>query len=502
MAGKFFAGLDQGTTGTTALLADEDWGIVSQGYKEHTLIYPKPGWVEQDPLDIYNSALTSLHIACLKAGINPGQISCIGLCNQGESCLIWNKKTGIPVYNIIIWQDRRTSAYADELAEQAKDLILEKTGLVPDAYFSATKLKWLIDNVPGVTDMLKAGELLAGTLDSWLIWKLTGGRIHITDYTTASRTMLFNIHTGKWDDELLSLLDIPVNILPEVRDSSMVYGYTDPEVFFGASVPITGSVTDQQAALFGQTCFSPGSIKTTYGTGCFMLMNTGDNPVRSANGLLTTIAWRLENKITYALDGGIYVAGAAIHWLRDKLNLFSDCCETANMAESAESNGGVYFVPAFTGLAAPHWDQYARGMIIGLTGGTSKEQIVCAALESVAYQVKDCLDAMNRDTGIPIRAMNVDGGMVNNRFLMQFQADILNIPVNVPVITETTALGAAYLGAFGIGEFNSLSDIACRCALACSYEPKMSEDQRETLLSRWREAVKRSRGWAVDDRLF
>ncbi len=492
---KFFIGLDQGTTGTTSLLLDDEWNVVSQGYKEHTMIYPQPGWVEQDPWEMLSAALGSFSMALKNANINTRQIASIGLSNQGESCIIWNRKTGKPVYNIIVWQDKRTSAYADALAQQAGDMILEKTGLIVDAYFSATKLKWIIDNVPSVAEQMENHELLAGTLDSWLIWNLTGGRIHITDYSTASRTMLFNIHTGQWDDEILSLLGIPKNILPEICDSAMVYGHTDPNVFFGVSIPVSGSVTDQQAALFGQNCYAPGSTKTTYGTGCFMLMNTGDKLVKSANGLLTTVAWKLEDRMTFALDGGIYIAGAAIQWLRDKLNFFSNNSETETMSQAVESNGGVFFVPAFTGLAAPYWDQYARGMIIGLTGGTTKKHIVRATLESIAYQVKDCLDAMESDTGIPVTIMNVDGGMVNNRFLMQFQADILNIPINVPSITESTALGAAYLGAFGIGEFTCPDEIDGLQSLACCYEPNMSDDHRQTLLHLWHEAVKRSIGW-------
>ena len=495
MARKFYLGLDQGTTGTTALLLDENWKVAARGYKEHTQIFPNSGWVEHDPMEIWDAMLDSIDMALKEAGADSHEIACIGLDNQGETCMIWDKNTGKPVYNAIVWQDRRTARYADQLASQAGKMIREKTGLVVDAYFSATKIKWILENVPGVAERAKAGDLIAGTLDSWMIWKLTHGHVHVTDYSTASRTMMLNIHTGQWDDEILAAMDIPKNILPEICDSSTVYGYTDPLDFFGVKIPISGSAVDQQAALFGQTCFTSGSVKTTYGTGCFMLMNTGNKPVYSENGLLTTVAWGLNKKITFALDGGIYIAGAAVQWLRDKLKLIAKASETEAMAVEAGNNGGVFFVPAFAGLAAPHWDQYARGTIVGLTGGATKEQIVRATLESVAYQVKDNLDVMNLDSKIPIKIMRVDGGMVANNFLMQFQADILGIPVDVPVITETTALGAAYLAAYGIGEFKNVDELKSKWQLAKRFEPKMSADERESLIHHWHKAVERSKDW-------
>ena len=488
---KYYLGLDQGTTGTTALLLDENWNIAAKGYKEHTQYYPQSGWVEHDPMEIWTSILASIDMAVKEAGIDFHQIATIGLDNQGETVMLWDKNSGKPVYNAIVWQDRRTARYADKVAEQYGTMIREKTGLVIDAYFSATKIKWIIDNVEGVSDKIKNGDILAGTLDTWMIWKFTHGKVHVTDQSTASRTMLLNIHTGQWDDEILDVLGIPKSILPEICDSSMIYGYTDPLDFFGISIPIAGSVVDQQAALFGQACYTPGSVKTTYGTGCFMLMNTGDKPVYSENGLLTTVGWGLNKKMTFALDGGVYIAGAAVQWLRDKLMIVEKASQTEEMAVKAGNTGGMYFVPAFAGLAAPHWDQYARGTIVGITGSTTREQLVRATLESVAYQVNDNLQVMNKDSGIPIEVMRVDA----NRFLMQFQADIMGIPVDVPVITETTALGAAYLAALGIGDFSSLDDLTSKWKLAERFEPKMSADERETLLHNWHRAVERSKKW-------
>ena len=495
MARKFYLGLDQGTTGTTTLLLDENWHQVARGYKEHTQYYPNPGWVEHDPMEIWNAMLESIDMAMKEGGVLPSEIACMGLDNQGETCMVWDKNSGRPVYNAIVWQDRRTARDADAIAERAGDMIREKTGLVIDAYFSATKIKWILENVDGAMTKAKAGDLIAGTLDSWMIWKLTHGRVHVTDYSTASRTMLLNIHSGQWDDEILEIIGIPKCVLPEICDSTCIYGHTDPLDFFGVKIPISGSVVDQQAALFGQACYTPGSVKTTYGTGCFMLMNTGDKPVYSENGLLTTVAWGIDKKMTFALDGGIYIAGAAVQWLRDKLQVIEKSSDTEAMAIAAGDNGGAFFVPAFAGLAAPHWDQYARGTIVGLTGGVTKEQLVRATLESVAYQVKDNLDVMNLDAKIPIEIMRVDGGMVANNFLMQFQADILGIPVDIPVITETTALGAAYLAAFGIGEYKSLDELSDKWQLGKRFEPAMSKDQRESLLYNWHRAVERSKAW-------
>ncbi|MBE6069313.1 MAG: glycerol kinase GlpK [Clostridium lundense] len=494
--GKYYLGLDQGTTGTTALLFDENWDIAGKGYKEHTQYYPNPGWVEHDPMEIWNRILESIEMAANSANISVSDIKCMGLDNQGETVMLWDKYSGQPVYNAIVWQDRRTARAADELSKNYGDMIREKTGLVVDAYFSATKIKWIIDNVEGVADKIAEGKVIAGTLDTWMIWKLTHGKVHVTDYSTASRTMLLNIHTGEWDDEILKAIGIPKSILPEIHDSSELYGYTDPLDFFGAKIPISGSVVDQQAALFGQACFEPGTVKTTYGTGCFMLMNTGDKPVYSKNGLLTTVGWGINGKnITFALDGGIYIAGAAVQWLRDGIKIIGKASETEEMAKSVENTGGVYFVPAFAGLAAPHWDQYARGTIVGITGGTTREHIARATLESIAYQVKDNLDVMVKDSGIPIEVMRVDGGAVANDFLMQFQADILGIPVDVPVITETTALGAAYLAAYGIGEFHDLKELSSNWKLYKRYEPNMSSEKREELLHHWHKAVERAKSW-------
>ncbi len=495
---KYYLGIDQGTTGTTALLLDGNWDIAARTYKEHKQYYPKPGWVEHDPVEIWDRILETTKMAATEAGINVEDITCIGLDNQGETVMVWDKITGIPVYNAIVWQDRRTARTADEVSVKHGDMIREKTGLVVDAYFSALKIKWIIENVDGVKEKIKQGRIIAGTLDTWMIWKLTHGKVHATDYSTASRTMMLNIHTGKWDEEILKILDIPKSILPEIRNSAEVYGYTDPLDFFGAKIPISGSVVDQQAALFGQACFTPGTVKTTYGTGCFMLMNTGDKPIYSKNGLLTTIGWGLDDKITFALDAGVYITGAAIQWLRDGIKIIETAAETEEIAKSIDDTGNLYFVPAFVGLAAPHWDQYARGALIGITAGTTRAEIVRATLESIAYQVKDNLDVMVKDSGINIDVMRVDGGAVANEFLMQFQADILGIPVDVPVITETTALGAAYLAAYGIGEFSDLNDLTNKWKLHKRYEPQMDEKTREKLLHNWRRAVERSKGWSED----
>lgn len=498
MAGKYYLGLDSGTTGTTALVMDQDWNVAGRGYKELTQRYPHPGWVEHDAMEIWDSVLYAVSEACRKAGINATQLRCIGIDNQGETVVLWDKTTGIPVYNAIVWQDRRTAQYADSITEKYGNMVREKTGLMIDAYFSATKIRWIIDNVPGVREKIKEKKILAGTLDTWLIWKLTHGQVFVTDVTTASRTMLMNIHTGQWDQDILDALDIDKSMLAEICDSSHIYGKTDPLDFFGTEIPISGSAVDQQAALFGQACYKPGAIKCTYGTGCFMLMNTGDKPIYSRNGILTTVAWGLNGKMTFALDGGVYVTGAATQWLRDGLKIIDNADQTEAMAVAAGNNGDVYFVPAFSGLAAPHWDSYARGTIIGITGGTTREQIVRACLEATAYQVKDNLDVMKLDANIPITAMRVDGGAVANGFLMQFQADILGIPVDIAAVHDTTPLGAAYLAALAIGDFHDLDEIQAKWKLERSYEPKMSVDERETLLYKWHKAVERSKNWAED----
>ncbi len=491
---KYFLGIDQGTTGTTSIIFDEKWNICGKGYFEHKQYYPQPGWVEHNPEEIWDKTKESVAEALNHAKINAKELAAIGLDNQGETCMIWDKKTGKPVYNAIVWQDRRTSKQADELKDEYGDLIMQKTGLTIDAYFSALKIKWILENVPGTKEKAEKGDLLVGTLDTWLLWKMTGKKVYITDSSTASRTMLFNIHTNKWDDEILNFIGIPASILPEIKTSSEIYGYTD-QCFLDARVPIAGSVVDQAAALFGQACFDKGTVKTTYGTGCFMLMNTGEKPVYSNNGLLTTAVWSLDGKITYALDGGVYIGGAAVQWLRDGIGIINNASETEALAKSVPDTSGVYFVPAFSGLAAPYWDQYARGTMVGITGGTNKAHIVRATLEAIAYQVAENLEVMEKDSGIKIETMRVDGGAVANSFLMQFQADILGIPVDVPVITETTALGAAYLAALGVGELDSVDSIKNVWKLNKRYMPQTNKNQRKTMMEQWKKAVARSRNW-------
>lgn len=499
---KYYMGIDQGTTGTTVLLLDENWEQISKGYKEHAQYFPKPGWVEQDPQDLWHCVLGAAEDAFRKINLPLDamqSVASIGLANQGETVLLWERRSGQPVYPAIVWQDRRTAKEAEMLSEQYGELIREKTGLFADAYFSATKIRWIIEHVPGVEEQIRQGNICAGTLDSWMIWNMTGGRVFVTDVSTASRTMLLNIHTGDWDEELLRILNIPRDILPEIRDSADLYGETDREQFFGVSVPISGSAVDQQAALFGQACLEPGMAKATYGTGCFLLMNTGDKAVYSEHGLLTTVAWGLNKKqLTFALDGGIYIAGAAIQWMRDKLKLIEHSAQTEELAMAVPDTGGVYFVPAFSGLAAPYWDSFARGTLVGMTGGTTREHIVRAALESIAYQVKDILDLMEQDSGITIPMLQVDGGLTNNAFLMQFQADILGIPVVVPVINETTSLGAAYLAAYGAGQLTDIEELRGKWKLKKRYDPQMDPETRERLLAWWHKAVTRARDWERD----
>ena len=494
MSKKYYLGIDQGTTGTTSIIFNEEWNISGKGYAEHTQYYPKPGWVEHDPIEIWNKTKESVAVALDQAHIKAKDLRAIGLDNQGETCMVWDKHTGKPIYNAIVWQDRRTAKRADELKEKYNDLIVKKTGLTIDAYFSALKIKWILDNVSGAKQRVEKGDLLVGTLDTWLLWKMTDGEIYITDSSTASRTMLFNLHTNQWDDEILNIIGIPKSILPEIKDSTEIYGYTSAE-FIDAKIPIAGCVVDQAAALFGQACFEEGSVKTTYGTGCFMLMNTGNKPIVSNNGLITTAVWSIDKKNTYALDGGVYIAGAAIQWLRDGLNIIKDANETEALAKSVSDSGGIYFVPAFSGLAAPYWDQYARGMMIGITGGTTKAHIVRATLEAIAFQVAENLEVMRKDSGINIDVMRADGGAVGNEFLMQFQADMLGIPVDVPVIHETTALGAAYLCALGVGDFNSVDSIKRNWKLSKRYMPSIGDDQRKTMMEQWEKAVERSRNW-------
>lgn len=492
---RYFLGIDQGTTGTTALLIDESWAVVGRKNIEHTQIFPKPGWVEHDPLEIWDAVQRAAAQVLKEQGVLPCQVVSIGLDNQGETCLLWNKHTGMPVYNALVWQDRRTAGYADELKEAYGPMIREKTGLGPDAYFSATKLRWLLDNVPGARDAAARGELLAGTLDSYLIWRLTGGEAFVTDPSTASRTMMFNLRTLDWDPDLLALYGIPRQILPAIRNSSEVYGYTTADTFFGAKVPVAACITDALAAMLAQGCLDRGDLKTTYGTGCFMYANLGDRVRYSENGLLTVAAWQVKEQVTYAFDGGVYIAGAAVQWLRDKMRLISHSAESEAMALSVADTGNVYFVPAFSGLAAPHWDQYARGMIIGITGGTTREQVVRATLESIAFQVYDNARVMASDMGRAFSCMKVDGGPVVNKFLMQFQADILGVSVDVPVVTEMTGYGAAFLAALAVGEFDSLSDIRGCWRLATRYEPTMSQMEREFRLEQWHRAVELCKGW-------
>ena len=497
---KYFLGVDQGTTGTTALLINENWDVVATRNVEHTQIYPKPGWVEHDPTEIWNAMQTAIASVIAQEQILPSQIASIGIDNQGETCMIWDKVTGQPLYNALVWQDRRTAEYADQLGAEYGEYIQNTTGLTADAYFSGTKIRWLLDNVAGAREKAAAGTLLAGTLDSYLIWKLTGGAAFITDPSTASRTMMLDLAAGQWDQKMLDILDIPRSILPEIMDSSHLYGYTTPETFFGQKVPVSACITDALAAMLAQGCLDRGDMKTTYGTGCFMYINLGHHVTLSKNGLITVCSWSVGGERTYAFDGGVYIAGAAIQWLRDKLRIIWNSAETESIAKSVKDTGGLYFVPAFAGLAAPHWDQYARGMMIGITGGTTREHIVRATLESIAFQVYDNAQVMKLDSGYNFTTMKVDGGPVVNQFLMQFQADLLGTPVDVPVVTEMTAYGAAFLAALAVGEFDSIEDIRKCWKLQRRYEPQMSKDEREFRISEWHRAVERCKNWEIPNR--
>lgn len=497
---RYFLGIDQGTSGSTALLTNESWDVVAQKTVSHKQIYPHPGWVEHDPEEIWQAIQTAVADVLNQVGASAAQIVSIGIDHQGETCTVWDKKTGEPIYNALVWQDRRTAEYADELNDKYGDFIMERTGLGPDAYFSATKVKWILDNVEGARERVKKGELMAGTLDTWLIWRFTGGGAFITDTSSASRTMMMDIKKGEWDQELLDIYDIPRQILPEIVNSSQIYGHTKPDTFFGAEVPVAACITDALAALMAQACLDKGDIKTTYGTGCFMYLNLGEEMKYSKNGLITVSAWKINDKITYAYDGGVYIAGAAVQWVRDNMRFVSNSAETEQIALSMKDTGGVYFVPAFAGLAAPHWDQYARGMMIGLTGGTTSEQIVRATLESIAFQVYDNAQVMKLDSGYDFTSMKVDGGPVANRFLMQFQADLLGKPVEVPVVEEMTAYGAAFLAALAVGEFDSVEDVRKCWKLQCMYEPKMSVDEREFRIEQWHRAVERCKNWEIPKR--
>ena len=492
--GKYILALDQGTTSSRAILFDREQNILGVSQKEFTQFYPHEGWVEHDPMEIWSSQYAVMMEVVAQSGVHPREIAAIGITNQRETTIVWDKETGRPVYNAIVWQCRRTADIVDSLVAQGlEEHIRKTTGLIPDAYFSATKIKWILDHVPGARDRAKAGKLLFGTVDSWLVWKLTGGSVHVTDYTNASRTMLYDIHSLRWDDTLLEALDIPREMLPQVRPSSEIYGYTEIQ---GVKVPIAGIAGDQQAALFGQTCFEPGDAKNTYGTGCFLLMNTGESPCESKNGLLTTIAIGLEGKVQYALEGSVFVGGAVIQWLRDEMRFFTDSRDAEYYARKVPDNGGVYLVPAFTGLGAPWWDMYARGAIVGITRGTKREHIIRAAQESIAYQVADLLHAMESDTGITLTQLKADGGASRDMFLMQFQADIMNRSVRRPAIRETTALGAAYLAGLATGVWKDMEEIKGLWACDTVYKPAMDEAQREKLLAGWHKAVSRSRNWA------
>lgn len=487
---KYIMALDLGTTSCRCIIFDKNGRICSAAQKEFTQYFPQPGWVEHDAEEIWATQTGLMYEAMSKIDITINEIAGIGITNQRETTVLWDKETGRPVHKAIVWQCRRTAGYCDELKNLGMaEFFRSKTGLVLDAYFSATKLRWLVDNADGARERAEKGELLFGTVDSWIIWKLTGGKVHVTDYSNASRTMLFNIHTLKWDEEILRVLKIPQQILPEVKPSSHVYGYTDSKLF-GREVPIAGAGGDQQCALFGQTCFERGEVKNTYGTGGFMLMNTGTSPVNSHNGLVTTIAWGVDDKVEYALEGSIFVAGAAVQWLRDELGLIRDAAESEVLAKSVPDANGCYVVPAFVGLGAPYWDQYARGAIVGLTRGVNRNHIVRATLESIAYQVNDVLMAMQEDSGMPITSLRVDGGACDNDFLMQFQADILNTSVVRPYCIETTAMGAAYLAGLAVGYWRSKEEILANHVIAAEFKPQMGQAKRENLLQGWHNAVK------------
>jgi glycerol kinase len=496
MSDKYILALDQGTTSSRAILFDHSGNIINVAQKEFTQFYPNPGWVEHDAEEIWSSQYGVLAEVLAKKNITPQQIAAIGITNQRETTVVWERATGKPVHHAIVWQDRRTAEFCDELKSRGlAKTIQEKTGLIIDAYFSATKLKWILDNVPGAKAKAAKGELAFGTVDSWLIWKLTNGNLHVTDITNASRTMLLNIHTGEWDDELLKIFDIPKSILPTVKASSEIYG-TSQSIAPSMEIPIAGIAGDQQAALFGQLCTQPGMVKNTYGTGCFMLMNTGTKAVTSKNNLLTTVAWKINNKIEYALEGSIFIAGAVVQWLRDGLHFIHTSSEVENLAMQVNETDGVYMVPAFAGLGAPHWNQYARGAIFGMTRGTTNSHIARATLESIAYQTNDVLKAMQADSGIDIKELRVDGGATANNLLMQFQSDILQVPVVRPKVYETTALGAAYLAGLAVGYWKSVDDIQEQWQVDKKFIPAMAPEKTKELLKGWNRAVKATIAWA------
>jgi glycerol kinase len=495
---KYIMALDQGTTSSRCILYDKKGNLISSAQKEFTQIYPKPGWVEHDPMEIWSTQIGVAQEALLMADATYENIEAIGITNQRETTVVWDKNTGIPLCNAIVWQCRRTAEFCDELRGKGlAENFKKKTGLLLDAYFSGTKLKWILDNVEGAREKAEAGGLLFGTIETWLIWKLTKGNIHVTDYSNASRTLLFNIHTLKWDEDILEELKIPQSILPKPMPSSFIYGDTDP-VIFGGPIKIAGAAGDQQSALFGQTCFTEGEAKNTYGTGCFMLMNTGEKPIESKNGLLTTIAWGLDGKVTYALEGSIFVAGAAIQWLRDEMYLVTSSSDSERISTSVEDSNGVYVVPAFVGLGAPYWNPYARGAIFGLTRGANKNHLVRATLESLAYQTNDLLKAMQEDSHIKLASLKVDGGASANNFLMQLQADILETTVKRPVCIETTSLGAAYLAGLAVGYWENKEDVIKNWQIDRTYQPNMAAEKRKEMLTGWDKAVKCALMWAEE----
>ncbi len=492
---NYILSLDQGTTSSRAIVFDQSGGIVSIAQKEFTQIYPQPGWVEHDATEIWSTQAAVAAEAILKAGLTPAHMAAIGITNQRETTVVWDKTTGQPVCNAIVWQDRRTADFCNQLKEQGHDVLIQKkTGLIVDAYFSATKIRWILDNVSGAREKAEKGQLAFGTVDSWLIWNLTGGKVHATDVTNASRTMVYNIHTLQWDEELLQLLDIPASMLPEVRSSSEVYGETSGQIL-ATKIPIAGIAGDQQAALFGQMCTQKGMVKNTYGTGCFMLMNIGDQPILSKNNLVTTIAWKIKDEVQYALEGSIFIGGAVVQWLRDGLGIISSSAQVEELAQKVEDNGGVYLVPAFAGLGAPHWNQYARGTIVGMTRGTTSAHIARAALESIAFQTMEVLKAMEADSGAAIQELRVDGGATVNNLLMQLQADILQSKVVRPDITETTAMGAAYLAGLAVGFWKNVEEIQAQWKVSRYFEPDENTDVN-TLTKGWYKAVNACKAWA------
>ena len=496
MKGKYILALDQGTTSSRAVVFDRRGKIISIASKEFQQVYPRPGWVEHDPMEIWGSQMEAARRALDSANLSPQSIAAIGITNQRETTVIWDRQSGKPVYNAIVWQCRRTAAACSRIQKtKFAEKLRKKTGLVVDAYFSGTKVQWILEHEKKIRKAAERGDLAFGTVDSWLAFRLTGKKLHITDYSNASRTLLFNIHSLSWDQEILRFLDIPERILPAVKPSSQLYGYTSPAVFFGGEVPLSGIIGDQQSALFGQTCFRQGQAKNTYGTGCFLLMNTGEKPIASQNNLLTTVAWGTEKKVEYALEGSVFIAGAVVQWLRDGLRIISRASDSEPLAAGLSSNEGVYFVPAFVGLGAPYWDMYARGAILGVTRGTTQAHIARAGLESIAYQTRDVLECMEKDSGIRLKELRVDGGAAANAFLMQFQADILGVPVVIQETTETTALGAAYLAGLAVGFWKDTQQVARNFKVRKKFTPQMPFKQRESIYRKWKKAVERARGW-------